>query len=77
MLVCCVSIEMPQQGDPHQSATIDYFQSAILASTLNANSFLERDSLVHRLIYTGDVVAFKMGRRQGGPSRTGGRRAHI
>jgi inositol transport system ATP-binding protein len=34
-------------------------------------------SLVHRLIYTGDVVAFKMGRRQGGPSRTGGRRAHI
>jgi hypothetical protein len=28
---------------------------------------------VHRLAYNGDVVAFKMGRRQGGPSRTGGR----
>src|SRR5208337_4541241 len=27
--------------------------------------------LVHRLAYNGDVVAFKMGRRQGGPSRTG------
>jgi hypothetical protein len=33
--------------------------------------------LVHRLAYNGDVVAFKMGRRQGGPSRTGGKRAHI
>jgi Peptidase family M20/M25/M40 len=33
--------------------------------------------LVHRLSYTGAIVAFKMGRRQGGPSRTGGRRAHI
>jgi hypothetical protein len=33
--------------------------------------------LVHRLAYNGDVVAFKMGGRQGGPSRTGGRRAHI
>jgi hypothetical protein len=30
-------------------------------------------ALVHRLAYNGDVVAFKMGRRQGGPSRTGGR----
>jgi hypothetical protein len=28
---------------------------------------------VYRLAYSGDVVAFKMGRRQGGPSRTGGR----
>ena len=27
--------------------------------------------LVHRLTNNGDVVAFKMGRRQGGPSRTG------
>ena len=27
--------------------------------------------LVYRLAYNGDVVAFKMGRRQGGPSRTG------
>jgi hypothetical protein len=26
---------------------------------------------VHRLAYNGDVVAFKTGRRQGGPSRTG------
>jgi hypothetical protein len=32
--------------------------------------------LVHRLTYNSDGVAFKMGRRQGGPSRTGGRRAH-
>jgi len=30
-------------------------------------------NLVQRLAYNGDVVAFKMGRRQGGPSRTGGR----
>jgi hypothetical protein len=29
--------------------------------------------LVYRLAYNGDVVAFKMGRRQGGPSRTGSR----
>ena len=29
--------------------------------------------LVHRLANNGDVVAFKMGCRQGGPSRTGGR----
>ena len=29
--------------------------------------------LVHRLTYNGDVVAFKMGRRQGGPRRTGGK----
>src|SRR5271165_3952853 len=29
--------------------------------------------LVCRLAYNGDVVAFKMGRRQGGPSRTGSR----
>src|SRR5208283_4189680 len=28
---------------------------------------------VYRLAYNGDVVAFKMGRRQGGPSRTGSR----
>jgi hypothetical protein len=28
-------------------------------------------TLVHRLAYNGDVVASKMGRRQGGPSRTG------
>jgi len=28
---------------------------------------------VYRLAYNGDVVAFKMGRRQGGPSRTGGK----
>jgi len=33
--------------------------------------------LVYRLAYNGDVVALKMGRRQGGPSRTGGRRAHA
>ena len=32
-----------------------------------------RKYLVHRLAYNGDVVAFKMGRRQGGPSRTGSR----
>jgi hypothetical protein len=30
-----------------------------------------RGHLVHRLANNGDVVAFKMGRRQGGPSRTG------
>ena len=29
--------------------------------------------VVYRLAYNGDVVAFKMGRRQGGPSRTGSR----
>jgi hypothetical protein len=34
-------------------------------------------SRVDRLRYNSDVVAFKMGRRQGGPSRTGGKRAHI
>jgi len=28
---------------------------------------------VYRLAYNGDDVAFKMGRRQGGPSRTGGK----
>jgi hypothetical protein len=28
--------------------------------------------LVHRLAYNDDIVAFKMGLRQGGPSRTGG-----
>ena len=28
---------------------------------------------MYRLAYNGDVVAFKMGRRQGGPSRTGGK----
>src|SRR5271165_1705531 len=28
------------------------------------------EALVYRLAYNGDVVAFKMGRRQGGPSRT-------
>jgi hypothetical protein len=33
--------------------------------------------LVYRLAYNGNVVAIKMGRRQGGPSRTGGRREHI
>ena len=32
-----------------------------------------KGKLVHRLAYNDDVVAFKMGRRQGGPSRTGGR----
>jgi hypothetical protein len=32
---------------------------------------------VYRLTYSDDVVAFKIGRRQGGPSRTGSRRAHI
>jgi hypothetical protein len=29
--------------------------------------------LVYRLAYNDDVVAFKMGRRQGGPNRTGAR----
>ena len=28
-------------------------------------------ALVYRLSYNDDIVAFKMGRRQGGPSRTG------
>jgi hypothetical protein len=28
-------------------------------------------TLVYRLAYSDDIVAFKMGRRQGGPSRTG------
>ena len=28
---------------------------------------------MYRLAYNGDDVAFKMGRRQGGPSRTGGK----
>jgi len=32
---------------------------------------LTHDLLVYRLAYNGDVVAFKMGRRPGGPSRTG------
>jgi hypothetical protein len=32
--------------------------------------------LVHRLANNGDVVAFKMGRRQGGPSRTGAKGAY-
>jgi hypothetical protein len=34
-------------------------------------------ALVYRLAYSDDIVAFKMGRRQGGPSRTGVWRAHI
>src|SRR6516225_883665 len=33
--------------------------------------------LVHRLLNPLGFVAFKMGRRQGGPSRTGIKRAHI
>jgi hypothetical protein len=33
--------------------------------------------LVQRLAYNDDIVAFKMGRRQGGPSRTGDGRAHV
>jgi hypothetical protein len=32
---------------------------------------------VYRLAYNGDVVAFKMGRRQGGPSRTGTKGAYL
>src|SRR5271165_7024311 len=32
---------------------------------------------VYRLTYNGDVVAFKMGRRQGGPSRTGVKGAYL
>ena len=38
---------------------------------------VRRGQLVHRLANNGDVVAFKMSRRQGGPSRTGGTRTHI
>jgi len=34
-------------------------------------------SLVLRLARNSAAVVFKMGRRQGGPSRTGGKRAHI
>jgi hypothetical protein len=34
-------------------------------------------ALVCRLAYNGDVVAFKMGSRQGGPSRTGELRGRI
>jgi hypothetical protein len=33
--------------------------------------------LVYRLTYNDDIVAFKMGRQQGGPSRTGVWTAHI
>jgi hypothetical protein len=33
--------------------------------------------LVYRLLNPLGFVAFKMGRRQGGPSRTGVKRAHI
>jgi hypothetical protein len=36
-----------------------------------------REHLVHRLANNGDVVAFKMGRRQGGPSRTGAKGAYL
>jgi hypothetical protein len=32
---------------------------------------------VYRLVNNGDVVAFKMGRRQGGPSRTGPKGAYL
>ena len=32
---------------------------------------------MHRLADNGDVVAFKMGRRQGGPSRTGTKGAYL
>jgi hypothetical protein len=42
-----------------------------LVAKEKANRFLEAERLVHRLAYNGDVVAFKMGRRQGA------RRAHI
>ena len=35
------------------------------------------DKLVYRLAYNGDIVAFKMGRRQGGPSRTGTKGAYL
>src|SRR5271165_5946790 len=42
--------------------------------TVQTTEYAHRGSfLVHRLAYNGDVVAFKMGRRQGGPSRTGSR----
>jgi hypothetical protein len=34
-------------------------------------------TLVYRLAYNGDVVAFKMGRWQGGPSRTGAKGAYL
>ena len=33
--------------------------------------------VVYRLAYNGDVVAFKVGRRQGGPSRTGAKGAYL
>jgi hypothetical protein len=48
-------------------------------SETERNAFFEARTkeLMYRLTYNGDVVAFKMGRRQGGPSRTGSRRAHI
>ena len=36
-----------------------------------------KDYIVYRLLNPLGFVAFKMGRRQGGPSRTGSRRAHI
>ena len=36
-----------------------------------ADVWRSRTGLVYRLANNGDVVAFKMGRRQGGPSRTG------
>jgi hypothetical protein len=37
----------------------------------------QEEYLAHRLAYNDDIVAFKMGRRQGGPSRQGARRAHV
>ena len=35
------------------------------------------EAVVYRLAYNGDVVGFKMGRRQGGPSRTGVKGSYL
>jgi hypothetical protein len=51
-------------------------QYSLLANSYRAGQ-LRHNVLVDRLICIWHMVAFKMGRRQGGPSRTGGERAHI
>jgi hypothetical protein len=42
-----------------------------MIATTSLLYYMRDGTLVHRLAYNDDVVAFKMGRRQGGPSRTG------
>jgi hypothetical protein len=50
---------------------------AIGHAGLNGEDVQRQSKLVHCITYNHSAVAFKMGRRQGGPSRTGVWREHI